>query len=351
MTIQIVKTLDSSQELARLMDQGLFLIAAESPVVRQVTMNQLRQMGARHFFEATDGVAALKVLASQPITLLVADWQMQGMNGFDLLLSVRSSPELFTLPMILLTGDADRERISHAIHVGVSELLIRPYTSAQFAERIKKLFAWKPRRQTPIDPMVVASELGFKLSDQLVAHASTQGRVLVQPDTVQTAKPESLIKATSLPAEGSVLEAGVEKMTILVVDDTPDNLTLLGGILKDDYRVKIAHNGDRALKICFSDDPPDLVLMDIMMPGMNGFEATAALRAHRATENVPVMFVTALSDEQSRLKAMELGAVDFIVKPVNPVDLKLRIKNFLRYVLHNRALQADYDTLHHQTAA
>ena len=75
-------------------------------------------------------------------------------------------------------------------------------------------------------------------------------------------------------------EKPVERATILVVDDTPDNLQLLAGLFEDEYRVKLANNGEKALQICQSDSPPDLLLLDIMMPGMDGFDVAKALRSH-----------------------------------------------------------------------
>jgi CheY-like chemotaxis protein len=130
-----------------------------------------------------------------------------------------------------------------------------------------------------------------------------------------------------------------------VVDDTPDNLHLLSSIFKDEYRVKIAHNGEKALSICHSDNPPDLILLDIMMPDMDGFEVAQRLRGHPSSEHIPVIFVTAMTGEDARLKGMELGAVDFVTKPIDPDSLKVRVKNFMRYVELHSQLQADYDEM------
>jgi hypothetical protein len=107
--------------------------------------------------------------------------------------------------------------------------------------------------------------------------------------------------------------------------------------------VKIAHNGEKALLIAQSDTPPDLILLDIMMPGMDGFEVAQKLRNHPSSEHIPVIFVTAMTDEDARLKGMELGAVDFVTKPIDPSGLKVRVKNFMRYIELHRQLQSDYD--------
>lgn len=79
----------------------------------------------------------------------------------------------------------------------------------------------------------------------------------------------------------------------------------MSSLFKDEYRVKIAHNGEKALSICQSDTPPDLVLLDIMMPGMDGFEVAQHLRGHPSSEHIPIIFVTAMTGEDARLKGME----------------------------------------------
>ena len=84
-----------------------------------------------------------------------------------------------------------------------------------------------------------------------------------------------------------------QKQTILVVDDTPENIDVLSGILNQEYRVKVALNGERALKIAASDSPPDLILLDVMMPGMDGYEVCRRLKGDEATHDIPVIFVTA----------------------------------------------------------
>src|SRR5687768_12255632 len=87
-----------------------------------------------------------------------------------------------------------------------------------------------------------------------------------------------------------------EKAIILVVDDTPDNLTLMSGLLKDNYRVKVANSGERALKIAQSETPPDLILLDIMMPEMDGYEVCRRLKADNNTRDIPIIFLTAKTE-------------------------------------------------------
>jgi putative two-component system response regulator len=116
-----------------------------------------------------------------------------------------------------------------------------------------------------------------------------------------------------------------EKPTILVVDDTPDNLTLMQALLKDLYKVKGANNGERALKIASAGNPPDLILLDIMMPGIDGYEVCRQLKANPATRDIPVIFLTAKTDVEDEKLGFELGAVDYITKPVSPPIVMARV--------------------------
>ncbi|MBF0153105.1 MAG: response regulator [Magnetococcales bacterium] len=120
-----------------------------------------------------------------------------------------------------------------------------------------------------------------------------------------------------------------EKHSILVVDDTPDNLTLVSGVLRDTYKVKVANSGERALRIACSESPPDLILLDIMMPGMDGFEVLRRLRADTMTRNIPVIFLTAKSETEDEERGLALGAVDYIAKPISPPILLARTRSQL----------------------
>jgi len=121
-----------------------------------------------------------------------------------------------------------------------------------------------------------------------------------------------------------------EKETILVVDDTADNLALISGLLKDIYVVKVANNGDKALKIARSDSSADLILLDIMMPLMNGYEVCRQLKSEAKTCDIPVVFLTAKSEIEAEKMGLALGAVDYITKPISPPILLARIKTHLQ---------------------
>ena len=120
----------------------------------------------------------------------------------------------------------------------------------------------------------------------------------------------------------------VKKSTILTVDDTVTNIEVVKGVLSDEYLVQAALSGEVALKIV-SKRKPDLILLDVMMPEMDGYEVCKRLKENEETRDIPVIFLTAKSQEEDETKGLSLGAVDYITKPISPPILKERVKNHL----------------------
>ena len=119
------------------------------------------------------------------------------------------------------------------------------------------------------------------------------------------------------------------RSTVLVVDDTPDNLLLINGILSDRYNVKVATNGAKTLRIARSDNPPDLILLDIVMSGMDGYEVCRQLKCDARTRNIPVIFLTVRAEVEDEKRGLELGAADYITKPISPPIVMARVRTHL----------------------
>ncbi|MGY3859205.1 response regulator [Aeromonas intestinalis] len=118
--------------------------------------------------------------------------------------------------------------------------------------------------------------------------------------------------------------------TVLVVDDTPDNLMLMAELLRDKYRVKLANNGEKALRILAGDPLPDLILLDIMMPGLSGLQVAERLQQDGRTRHIPIIFLTSMAAVESELQGLALGAVDYITKPISPPRVLARVENQLK---------------------
>ncbi|WP_163337755.1 two-component system response regulator [Desulfopila sp. IMCC35008] len=131
----------------------------------------------------------------------------------------------------------------------------------------------------------------------------------------------------------------MSKKRILVVDDAPANLRLLSEILKKEYSVSVANSGEEALKIAALDEKPSLILLDVMMPEMDGYEVCLRLKARDSTKNIPVLFVTSMGEAQNEARGLRLGAVDYITKPINPSILLARVHTHMDLHAHREQLE------------
>ena len=120
-----------------------------------------------------------------------------------------------------------------------------------------------------------------------------------------------------------------EQKTILVVDDTPLNISVITGALKDTYKTKVATNGPKALAIAAADEKPDLILLDVMMPEMDGYEVCRRLKADPTTREIPVIFLTAQTEAADETRGFQVGAVDYVHKPFTPAVMKARVHTHL----------------------
>jgi putative two-component system response regulator len=135
---------------------------------------------------------------------------------------------------------------------------------------------------------------------------------------------------------------------ILIVDDTPDNIDLLGGLLKR-YKRTFALNGEKALEKV-EKNPPDLILLDVMMPGLDGFEVCRRLKANPQTNEIPVIFITAMGQSEDETRGFEVGAVDYITKPFSPAVVKARVQTHLALTRAKKRLANQNEILEHRVS-
>jgi putative two-component system response regulator len=150
-----------------------------------------------------------------------------------------------------------------------------------------------------------------------------------------------------MPDLGAI-DAAADRPTILIVDDTPQNLSLLGDLLQPHFRVRAATSGERALRAVGTPPRPDLILLDVMMPGMDGHEVMRRLRADPATSEIPVIFITALDGTENEEMGLSLGAVDYISKPIVPPVVLARVRTHLDLKQARDRLAGQNDWLEHE---
>lgn len=121
------------------------------------------------------------------------------------------------------------------------------------------------------------------------------------------------------------MEDQFKKQTVLIVDDAKTNIDILAELLSLDFKIRASISGEKALEIAFSDNPPDLILLDVLMPRMDGYEVCKKLKSSTQTKNIPVIFITGKVSEADEIYGFNLGAVEYITKPFNPVVVKARV--------------------------
>jgi len=284
------------------------LIVDDQDLMRSVTAGQLRAMGFAKVISAKNGADALKLLQAQRIDAVLSDWNMPVMNGVELLRAVRADSKLAHIPILMITSETERGRIQDVITSGVNGLLVKPYNAGQLRDRLERMLS-------------PASRSGNKTLVQRRLDTGPHGDDQLDSPTMAP------------PAR------------VLVVDDNATSLSVLDRLFRDDYEVLTANRGSAALAHCRVGSMPDLVLIDVQMPEMDGFETVRQMRELPLAADIPVIFVTADTSDEARRKGMELGAVDFVTKNTPPRELRQRVRNFLRFVELRKQLQSEYDTM------
>ena len=285
-----------------------FLVIDDFSPVRKVIKNSLNKLGYDNVTLATNGLEGKKLIIEKKFDCIISDWNMPVMTGIELLQFVRSTPKHSQLKFMLVTAEIERHMVVQAIESGVSEFLIKPFSVTTFQAKLKQ--ALKQKKHKLINPVDVNSE------------SSTVSKLSPKKESTSNVK-----------------------STILIVDDEATNIDVLAGILKDTYQIKLALNGEKALKIASGATPPDLILLDIMMPQMDGIEVCIRLKEDPATQDIPVIFLTAKSEVDDITTGFEVGAVDYVVKPAIPAVLKARVKTHLKIKKARDQLVDQVDTL------
>ncbi|HEX7634429.1 MAG TPA: response regulator [Noviherbaspirillum sp.] len=274
------------------------LIVNDLQSMRHAMSAALQEIGIKEVLQAINGVDAIRILKTERVSAVISEWKMPGLGGLDLLRWMRNDPVLADLPFMMVTSESSPAQMRTAITSGASEYLVKPYTMQDFSNKVKRLLG------------------GYQHDMPLAAQANN--KVLGLTDITD-------------------VEQRVGGSTVLVVDDVQTNIDIIVEILKDEYAVQTASSGHDALQITHSSQPPDLILLDIMMPGLDGREVCRKLKADPVTRNIPIIFLTSQDDVDEVIYGLEIGAVDYIVKPAEPGILKARIRThlYLKWTLAN----------------
>ncbi|KZN47273.1 response regulator [Pseudoalteromonas luteoviolacea] len=270
------------------------LIVEPHETIRSMIASTAKKLGNVTVIQSSNGVDAREKLTYHDVQLIISEWQLPKLDGISLLQWVRSNPRTALIPFVMTSATIDQSNVMQAIQSGVSEYIVKPFSSQILLSRLQRALS----------------------------------------------KPVRAIKQT--PSEQTQQEHITQ---VLVVDDVADNIKVISDILRKDYKVKAALNGKKALQICAMEPQPDLVLLDIMMPDMDGIEVCKRLKSDPQTQHITVIFLSALEQTEHIVKGLELGAVDYITKPANPSIVRSRVKAHCRSIESNRLMRNQIDTM------
>ncbi|MBD1583982.1 response regulator [Pseudoalteromonas sp. S16_S37] len=272
------------------------LIVDPFEAFRAMISKVLHEFGEVMVIQSSHGNDALDKLAYHDVDLIIAEWQLSGVSGIDFLTQVRTTPRTANIPFLMTSSTIEQSHVVRAIQCGVSEFVVKPFSSKQLTSRIQRA-----------------------LSRPIRAY---------QGELEQDAKPNQ-----------------DNQIQVLIVDDVADNIKVISDILRKDYKVRAALNGKKALQICAVEPQPDIILLDIMMPEMDGLQVCQKLKSDPNTQHITVIFLSALEQTEHVVKGLSLGAVDYITKPANPAIVKSRVQAHCRNIHSNRLMRDQIDTM------
>lgn len=279
---------------------NLVVVIAE-PVgsMRLTIAGLLDNINFKKIIQAGNGAEVLTIMEHEKVDIVISEYELPKVGGIELLKKIRKNPQTAMLPFILLSSTIEHDEVIEAIKNGVSEYVVKPFSINILKKRI------------------ISS--------------------ILHP-----------IKSTATSVKSSIKKLSEEsnkKFEILIVDDTATNIHLAANILRDEYKIRGAISGEKALKICQSASVPDLILLDIVMPGMDGMEVCRLLKSNPVTQHIPIIFLTALEQTEKVVEGLSLGAIDYITKPINSEIIKARVKTHINTLSYNKLLQQQVSTM------
>lgn len=295
MTVSLKKT--SSLPINLKGKRALVIDSIEN--VRFIIASLLSEIGFSLVTQCGTGAEATSILLKENFDLIITDLKSEKIDGLKLLNDIRKGKSKnMNVPFILTSTNIDQRAVVSAIQAGVSEFIVKPFSGQILIDRVVRAFKY------PIK----------------------NAQIFEQYQTLLGKEDD-------------------EKLSILVVDDEPANIDLISGLLRQDYKVKAATNANLAFKICQLEPQPDLVLLDIMMPEIDGLQLCKRIKKSPRTQHIAVIFLSAMNQTKDIVAGLELGASDYITKPVIPEIVKVRVDTQARSIAASKLVRQQMDAM------
>lgn len=264
--------------------------------------------GSYECVTAQDGYRALESIEKEHPDLILLDIMMPGLDGFEIAAKVKENPTTRNIPIILITALDGSDNKVRGLEAGADEFLNKPIHAAELQARVNSLLRLK------------------HYQEQLASRSQSEYRFLGPMDRQECSR------------------GRIKLPNILVVDDDEKDARLIQMHLHGQpYEVKTVTSGEAALT-CAAQERVDLILLDILLPGIDGFEVARSLKGADATRNIQIVALTSLQDLESKIKGIELGVDDYLMKPVNSHELRARISALVKKKAYLDDLQSDYQS-------
>jgi len=296
------------------------LLVEDNLLNQKIALSFLKKMGIEPML-AENGQQAVDLCRQHPFDLVLMDIHMPVMDGYEATCEIRRfAPDL---PIIALTAAVTASDKAKAKQMGMNDHLCKPIVWQKFQQTVQNWLAQVKKNLSASDN---------RPSDNQTHSAPT---VIPLEDTDSLNPNPSLAKKPDLVAELTSRRV----YDILIVDDVKENLRILANGLIDQYQIQVADRGYKAIELAKASPQPDLILLDVMMPDLDGFEVCRLLKNDPKTQDIPVIFVTALNDPSEEARGLDLGAVDFISKPFNLPVIRSRVRSHLNLKIKTDMLE------------
>ena len=272
------------------------LVLDSDTTIGILTSKILTELGVENITYASDGISAKEYIRKFKFDIIISNLDLNKLNGLEVLKYVRSKLELKFLPFLILSSSTSYNDVSNAIRCGASDFIALPYNQITLRDKIVNLLK----------------------TDKKSFYKNNTDSIFIKKDN---------------------------KPIILVVDDVVDNIKIIAESLKFDYTVLVANSASKALSICNSDNQPDLILLDIMMPDISGVGLCKTIKSNATLNHIAIIFITSLNKSNDIASGFKAGAIDYITKPMSPIVLKARIKSHLEIINKNKKMREEIDQL------